>query len=66
MPPNSVGLYVEGTYCPEHGTASTGHNHDDQDAHPAQREDICGPDCALEHLTRLLTASAAVTTPAAG
>jgi hypothetical protein len=63
-----VGLYVEGTYCPEHGTAATGHNHhhDDRDDHPGQREDICGPDCALEHLTRLLTASAAVATPAAG
>jgi hypothetical protein len=68
-----IGLYVEGAYCPEHGAADTGHHSNsntvhehDQGHHPGQGGTVCGPDCALEHYTRLLTASAAMGTPAAG
>ncbi|HSV64864.1 MAG TPA: tyrosinase family protein [Mycobacteriales bacterium] len=70
--PYHVGMYVEGTYCPDGGDTGTAtHQHEAPDAHAeggAGHDSGKGhddgsthsPNCVLEHFGRLLTASAAI------
>jgi hypothetical protein len=65
--PYHLAVYIEGEYCPEHGSAATaGSAHDhSHSAAPAPKHgddhggagpaDECGPDCTREPFTRLLT-----------
>jgi hypothetical protein len=65
-----LGVFVEGTYCPEHDAAAGGHDHGhgdhDHGAEPAPVVDDssvppgCDADCRLERFTRILSASTAV------
>lgn len=60
--PYHVGLYVEGTYCPAHGTAAGG-AHDHRHGATAGATGLppgCGPGCRPQRFSRILTASAAV------
>ena len=67
-----LGVYVEGTYCPEHNLSQGDHAHDHgherqdrhehgQDHHEHGRHpadvSICGPDCCLEGFSRILSIS---------
>ena len=62
-----LGVYVEGTYCPEHSFSQGGHVHDHGHDHGHDRHNngqdhgrhspdgsICGPDCCLEGFSRIL------------
>jgi hypothetical protein len=61
-----LGVYIDGSYCPEHSTAGAGHDHAHdaggmhEHAAPAGAADVCGPDCKCERFTRLLNASVGV------
>jgi hypothetical protein len=65
-----VGMYVEGTYCPDHGPQGRdgGHDHGSHGA-PAHAEggmpSGCHPGCKPQPFTRILTASVAVVSKAA-
>ena len=60
--PYHVGLYVEGVYCPEHGSRQSDHRgHAGAGHHGAGMTPGCGPECRPQRFTRLLTASVAVT-----
>jgi len=72
--PYHLSVYIEGEYCPEHGTAATAggaHDHGHSEA-PAPKHgpdhggadpaDQCGPDCSPEPFTRLLTTLVPVAT----
>ncbi len=53
------GVYIEGTYCPEHSVSQGGHNHDhDEHSHHhgmnSAIASACGPQCRHEVFTRLL------------
>jgi hypothetical protein len=59
-----LGVYVEGTYCPEH-TSMQGchvHHHSHEHDHGIHSADVssCGPECCLESFSRLLTTTTAV------
>jgi len=63
-----VGWYVEGAYCPEHGSATNAPHHHGM-APPTRRSkksalpvpiDDCGPDCRWERFARILGTSIAV------
>jgi Common central domain of tyrosinase len=67
-----TGLYVEGTYCPEHGERAGNHDHHmgdqpvEDSGHGEHAGDVppgCDENCRLEHFTRVLTATAAVIRP---
>jgi len=54
-----LGVYVEGTYCPEHNSSQGDHDHH----HGAKSTDdvsVCGPECGYERFIRLLNVSVAV------
>jgi len=58
-----VGAYVQGDYCPEHNTAAPhSHGHGTQHADPGDEHtgNTCGPDCALERFSRVLTTMVAL------
>ncbi len=64
-----VGVYVEGSYCPEsHEGGHDGAGHDHGDGHTSGGHDHPvtggghGPDCRFERFTRLLNASIATLT----
>jgi hypothetical protein len=54
-----LGVYVEGTYCPEHSGAQVDHNHFLDTSH-REHSSVCGQHCSYERFTRLLNASMAV------
>jgi hypothetical protein len=58
-----LGVYIEGSYCPEH-TSSSGHHHVHHKRHDhgghSGNGSICGPECCLEGFSRLLSATTAV------
>lgn len=54
-----LGVFIEGTYCPEHSISQDGHNHDhDEHTHhhgmSSADASACGPQCCHEVFTRLL------------
>jgi hypothetical protein len=54
-----LGVFIEGTYCPEHSISQDGHNHDhDEHSHhhgmSSANASACGPQCCHEVFTRLL------------
>ena len=53
-----LGIYVEGTYCSEHSTPQSGHDHNHGEAKLSH--DACGPDCRYENFSRILNVSVAV------
>jgi len=58
-----LGVYVEGTYCPQHSVSAGAHDHDGGHDHghveSKPSDDVCGPDCPCENFTRILTISVA-------
>ena len=57
-----LGVYVEGTYCPEHISPQGGHGHHHEHDHGINSADasICSPECCLESFSRLLSTTTAV------
>ena len=57
-----LGVYVEGTYCPEHISPQGGHGHHHEHDHGINSADtsICGPECCVESFSRLLSTTTAV------
>jgi hypothetical protein len=61
-----LGVYVEGTYCPEHMHPEGNHSHSHGHAHghghvSDSDESSCGPECCLEGFVRILNSTTAVT-----
>jgi hypothetical protein len=52
-----LGVYVDGTYCPEHSLPRSGSGHEREHAGGAP---TCGSECRLQSFTRLLSAATAV------
>jgi hypothetical protein len=69
--PYHLGVYLEGYYCPEHDhPAEEEHAHQGVPVHRHHDEDhdhatgsVCGPECALQAVTRVLTTSVAIEAP---
>lgn len=58
-----LGVYIEGTYCPEHSIPQSDHNHDHHhhEMHSASADaSACGPECSYEGFARLLSVAVAV------
>lgn len=60
-----LGVYIEGTYCPEHTHRNDDHHHShnhthDHGSHPTENS-TSGPECCLEGFSRILSATTAVT-----
>src|ERR1051325_786611 len=58
-----LGVYVEGSYCPEHSSSQSNHEHEHDHEHSAQHADVvsaCGTECSYERFTRLLNVSIAI------
>jgi hypothetical protein len=54
--PYHLAIYVEGDYCPEHDDAPGSHTHADTQYRAKHEAAMaCGPECARESFTRLLT-----------
>jgi len=57
-----LGVYVEGTYCPEHMHPEGGHSHTHGHGHGMDSgASSCGPECCLEGFIRILSSTTAVT-----
>jgi hypothetical protein len=57
-----LGIYVEGSYCPDHD-ADPGGGHDHDGEHGPGTPHVHGPDCRLEHFSRILTTTVALELP---
>lgn len=72
----SFGVYVEGTYCPDHNTVAAGpphehqvgpaHEHGDHGHDQPDDGQACGPACPLEHFFRVLSTSVAIQSRSSG
>lgn len=60
-----LGVYVEGSYCPEHDAIASGHEHEgaDHDHHDHVEADSLHAGCTLETFTRFLNTSVATVEP---
>ena len=58
---NHLGVYIEGSYCPDHSSSKSEHDHEhSHDAPHNAHSSTCGPDCCNERFTRILNVSVAV------